>query len=215
MKYETNDKIVPVIVAIGDHVRLSERDFKELFGDDYGELTKVLTLGQEGEWLTEERIVITSNGRATEVPIIMPFVKKTEICLCSSTLAKLKLKADLKAPNGAYRSDRVWLSYGVLGKRIEKRNSVFRPLRHLHVPLDVRNVYNLALGDTVIAEINGKRGVILDQVVVVDSPNALGKELELHVDKDEAFAFGVFEEQTYAKVYTKRKEQDDNTESEN
>ena len=86
MNFEVNDKIVPIIVAIGDHVRLSERDFKELFGDEYGELTKALTLGQEGEWLTEERIVITSNGRATEVPIIMPFVKKTEICLCSSTL---------------------------------------------------------------------------------------------------------------------------------
>lgn len=209
MNFEVNDKIVPIIVAIGDHVRLSERDFKELFGDDHGELTKVLTLGQEGEWLTEERIVITSNGRATEVPIIMPFVKKTEICLCSSTLAKLKLKADLKAPNGAYRSDRVWLSYGVLGKRIEKRNSAYRPLRHIHIPLDVRNVYDINLGDTVIAEINGQRGVVLDQVVVVDSPNGLGKEIELHVDKDEAYAFGVFEDRTYAKVYIKKEQPND------
>lgn len=211
MNFEVNDKIVPIIVAIGDHVRLSERDFKELFGDDYGELTKVLTLGQEGEWLTEEKIVITSNGRATEVPIIMPFVKKTEICLCSSTLAKLKLKADLKAPNGAYRSDRVWLSYGVLGKRIEKRNSVYRPLRHIHIPLDVRNVYDINLGDTVIAEINGQRGVILDQVVVVDSQNPLGKEIELHVDKDEAYAFGVFEDMTYAKIYIKKEQSNENT----
>lgn len=211
MNFEVNDKIVPIIVAIGDHVRLSERDFKELFGDDHGELTKVLTLGQEGEWLTEERIVITSNGRATEVPIIMPFVKKTEICLCSSTLAKLKLKADLKAPNGAYRSDRVWLSYGVLGKRIEKRNSVYRPLRHIHIPLDVRNVYDINLGDTVIAEINGQRGVVLDQVVVVDSQNPLGKEIELHVDKDEAYAFGVFEDRTYAKVYIKKEQPNDDT----
>ena len=211
MNFEVNDKIVPIIVAIGDHVRLSERDFKELFGDDHGELTKALTLGQEGEWLTEERIVITSNGRATEVPIIMPFVKKTEICLCSSTLAKLKLKADLKAPNGAYRSDRVWLSYGVLGKRIEKRNSVYRPLRHIHIPLDVRNVYDINLGDTVIAEINGQRGVVLDQVVVVDSPNPLGKEIELHVDKDEAYAFGVFEDMTYAKIYIKKEQSNENT----
>ena len=211
MNFEVNDKIVPIVVAIGDHVRLSERDFKELFGDDYGELTKVLTLGQEGEWLTEEKIMITSNGRATEVPIIMPFVKKTEICLCSSTLAKLKLKADLKAPNGAYRSDRVWLSYGVLGKRIEKRNSVYRPLRHIHIPLDVRNVYDINLGDTVIAEINGQRGVILDQVVVVDSQNPLGKEIELHVDKDEAYAFGVFEDRTYAKVYIKKEQSNENT----
>lgn len=211
MNFEVNDKIVPIIVAIGDHVRLSERDFKELFGDDYGELTKVLTLGQEGEWLTEEKIVITSNGRATEVPIIMPFVKKTEICLCSSTLAKLKLKADLKAPNGAYRSDRVWLSYGVLGKRIEKRNSVYRPLRHIHIPLDVRNVYDINLGDTVIAEINGQRGVVLDQVVVVDSQNPLGKEIELHVDKDEAYAFGVFEDMTYAKIYIKKEQSNENT----
>lgn len=211
MNFEVNDKIVPIIVAIGDHVRLSERDFKELFGDDYGELTKMLTLGQEGEWLTEERVVITSNGRATEVPIIMPFVKKTEICLCSSTLAKLKLKADLKAPNGAYRSDRVWLSYGVLGKRIEKRNSVYRPLRHIHIPLDVRNVYDINLGDTVIAEINGQRGVVLDQVVVVDSQNPLGKEIELHVDKDEAYAFGVFEDMTYAKIYIKKEQSNENT----
>ena len=211
MNFEVNDKIVPIIVAIGDHVRLSERDFKELFGDDYGELTKVLTLGQEGEWLTEEKIVITSNGRATEVPIIMPFVKKTEICLCSSTLAKLKLKADLKAPNGAYRSDRVWLSYGVLGKRIEKRNSVYRPLRHIHIPLDVRSVYDIKLGDTVIAEINGQRGVVLDQVVVVDSQNPLGKEIELHVDKDEAYAFGVFEDMTYAKIYIKKEQSNENT----
>lgn len=211
MNYQVNDKIVPVIVAIGDHVRLSERDFKEMFGNDYGELTKVMSLGQEGEWLTEEKIVVTGNGHIAEIPIIMPFVNKTEVCLCSSTLQSMRLKADLKAPNGAYRSDRVWLSYGVLGKRIEKRNSVYRPLRHIHIPLDVRNVYDINLGDTVIAEINGQRGVILDQVVVVDSTNPLGKELELHVDKDEAFAFGVFEDRTYAKVYIKKEQTNDDT----
>ena len=211
MNYGVNDKIVPVIVAVCDHVRLSERDFKEMF-ECYGDLTKVADLGQDGEWLTEEKIVITSNGHIAEIPIIMPFVKKTEVCLCSSTLQRLQLKADLKVPNGAYRSDRVWLSHGVLGKRIEKRNSVYRPLRHIHIPLSVREVYGINLGDTVIAEINGNRGVILDQVVVVDSQNPLGKEIELHVDKDEAFAFGVFEDLTYAKVYIKKEQSDGNKE---
>ena len=210
MNYEANEKIVPVIVAMCDHVRLSERDYKKLFGE--AELIKKTDLGQQGEWLSHETIIVDmGNKRSVSLPIIMPSVAKTEVCVCSSTLQNLRGKADLKAPGKAYRSDRVWLSRDMLGERIEKRNSVYRPLRHIHIPLSVREVYGINLGDTVIAEINGQRGVILDQVVVVDSQNPLGKEIELHVDKDEAFAFGIFEDMTYAKVYIKKEQQNDDT----
>lgn len=210
MKYETNDKIVPVIVAMDDHVRLSNKDFKTLFGER--ELTMRNKLGQEGEWIANEKVFADmGNGNIVSLNVVMPCVDKTTVLLCSSTLAKLGGKADLISPDSAPRSDRIVLqSVDEPFGYVTKRNAVLRPMRHLHVPLEVRNVYDLALGDTVIAEINGKRGVILDQVVVVDSKNALGKEIELHIDKDEAYAFGVFEEQTYAKIYTKRKEQNDN-----
>lgn len=210
MKYETNDKIVPVIVAMDDHVRLSEKDYKTLFGER--ELTMRNKLGQEGEWIANEKVFADMGDEIVTLNVVMPCVDRTKVSLCSSTLAKLGGKADLIAPDGAPRSNRVVLqSVDDPSRFVKKRNAVLRPMRHLHVPLEVRNVYDLALGDTVIAEINGKRGVILDQVVVVDSKNPLGKEIELHIDKDEAYAFGVFEEQTYAKIYTKRKEQNDNT----
>lgn len=208
MDYEVIGKIVPVIVAMDDHVRLSEKDYKTLFGNKT--LTKVADLGQEGEWIAEEKLFADmGNGAIAPVNVVMPCIpSKTRVSLCSSTLARLGGKADLIAPDGAPRSDRIFLESTIEPfNHIQLRNSVLRPLRHLHVPLAVRDVYGLCLGDTVIAEINGNRGVVLDQVVVVDSPNLLGKEIELHIDKDEAFAFGVFEEQTYAKIYVKQKEQ--------
>lgn len=210
MNYQPNDKIVPVIVAMEDHVRLNKKDYCALFGDK--ELTKAQDLGQEGEWLANECVFANMGGQNATLRVVMPCGTKTKVSVCSSTLARLNGRADLVAPDGAPRSDRVVLESAIepFG-HVELRNAVLRPLRHVHIPLDIRNVYDLALGDTVIAEINGKRGVVLDQVVVVDSPNALGKEIELHIDKDEAFAFGVFEDMTYAKLYIKQKEQADDS----
>ena len=99
---------------------------------DKSELIKKTDLGQQGEWLSDETIIVDmGNKRIVSLPIIMPCVTKTEVCVCSSTLQNLRGKADLKAPGKAYRSDRVWLSRDMLGERIEKRNSVYRPLRQV------------------------------------------------------------------------------------
>lgn len=204
MKYETNNKIVPVICVMQDNIRLSAKDYKTLFGDK--ELEKESDLGQEGEWLAKERLFVEmGNGKHAELSVIMPCVAKTTISMCSSTLARLGGKADLVAPDKAMRSDRCMIENPdpYHNNVLEKRNSIMRPMRHIHLPIEIREVYGINLGDTVIAEINGKRGVILDQVIVVDSANRLGKELELHIDQDEGYAFGVFEDMTYAKIYVK------------
>ena len=207
MNYEQNEKIVPVICVENDHVRFSEEDCVELFGTTC--LPKLKDLGQEGEWLSDEKVYIEmENGQHVEASVIMPCVKKTVVFLCSSSLAKLGGKADLVSPEEKPKSTRCAIinadpcRHAIL---IKKTNSVARPKRHIHIPPEVRLVYGIDLGDTVIAEINGTRGVILDQVVVCDSQNQLGKEIELHVDKDEGFAFGVFEDLTYAKIYVKKK----------
>lgn len=204
MNYEQNEKIVPVICVMEDYARLSEEDCVELFGTTC--LPKRKDLGQDGEWLADERLYVEmENGIHAEVAVIMPCVNKTEVCLCSSTVAKLGGRADLVAPNEKAKSTRVAITNPdpYHNAVLARNNAVKRLIRHIHLPKEVRDVYGIKLGDTVIAEINGKRGVVLDQVVVVNSHNQLGKELELHVDKDEGFAFGVFEDMTYAKIYVK------------
>ena len=207
MNYEQNEKIVPVICVQNDHVRLSEEDCIELFGTTC--LPKLKDLGQEGEWLANEKLYVEmENGQHVEVSVIMPCVKRTIVFLCSSSLMKVGGKADLVSPDGKAKSTRCMLinpdpCHNTI--LIKKSNYVMRPMRHIHIPPEVRLVYGIDVGDTVIAEINGTRGVILDQVVVCDSQNQLGKEIELHVDKDEGFAFGVFEDLTYAKIYIKKK----------
>lgn len=204
MDYKVNDKIVPVICVMEDHIRLSKEDCLELFGTT--DLPKKKDLGQEGEYIAENRLFVEmESGKHAEVAVIMPCARKTEVCLCSSTVALLNGKADLVAPNQKAKSTRVAIENPdpTHPAFLVRNNAVKRLLRHIHLPKEVRMVYGLELGDTVIAEINGKRGVILDQVVVVNSDNQLGKELELHVDKDEGFAFGAFEDMTYAKIYVK------------
>lgn len=207
MNYEQNEKMVPVIVVMGDHIRLSKEDCIELFGTT--DLPKLKDLGQEGEWVANKKLFVEmESGKHAEVSVIMPCVNRTEVCLCSSTVAELGGKADLVAPNKRANSTRCAIENpdpAHVGY-IVRNNSVKRLKRHIHLPKEVRMVYGIELGDTVIAEVNGQRGVILDQVVVVASDNQLGKELELHVDKDEGFAFGVFEDLTYAKIYVKKKE---------
>lgn len=206
MNYEQTEKMVPVICVMEDHVRLSEEDCVALFGTT--ELAKLKDLGQEGEWVAKNKLFVEmENGKHAEVVVIMPCVNKTEVCLCSSTVARLDGRADLVAPNKRANSTRVAIenpepTHNVV---LARNNAVKRLIRHIHLPKEIREIYGVEIGDTVIAEINGKRGVILDQVVVVNSTNRLGKELELHVDKDEGFAFGVFEDMTYAKIYVKSK----------
>ena len=204
MDYRANDKIVPVVCVMPDHVRLSKKDCIALLG--HAEPSVEQRLGQKGEYLTSEKIEVEfKNGQTAMLPIIMPFVNKTVVSLCSSTLARLGGKADLKRPSGAPCSDRCVLRYVDVYRNeyVEKRNAVIRPLRHVHIPLSVREVYGIALGDTLIAEVNNDRGVILDQVYVEDSDNVLGEEIELHIDKDEGYAFGISEGLTYAKLYLK------------
>lgn len=207
MNYEQNEKMVPVICVMEDHVRLSEEDCLALF--DTTDLPKLKDLGQEGEWVANERLYVEmENGKHAEIAVIMPCVNRTTVHLCSSTVARLDGRADLKSPAERPNSTRCALENPdpFHNHILIRNNAVIRPKRHLHLPKEIREVYGIELGDTVIAEINGKRGVILDQVVVVNSHNQLGKELELHVDKDEGFAFGVFEDMTYAKIYVKKKE---------
>jgi propanediol utilization protein len=206
MNYEQNEKMVPVICVMEDHIRLSEEDCRELFGTT--DLPKLKDLGQEGEWISTKKLFVEmESGKHAEVSVIMPCVNRTEVCLCSSTVAMLGGKADLVAPNRRANSTRIAIENPEPGNNgfITRNNAVKRLLRHIHLPKEIRDVYGIELNDTVIAEVNGKRGVILDQVVVVNSENKLGKELELHVDKDEGFAFGVFEDLTYAKIYVKKK----------
>ena len=75
MNYEQNEKIVPVICVMEDYARLSEEDCVELFGTTC--LPKRKDLGQDGEWLADERLYVEmENGIHAEVAVIMPCVPR-------------------------------------------------------------------------------------------------------------------------------------------
>jgi len=167
------------------HVHLCRKDLDTLFGAGH-ELTfhKELMGGQFAA--TETVTLVGRNSSTLKARVLGPLrvATQAEISVTDSRAlgitAPLRDSGDIKdseaitliGPKGA-----VYLNEGCIAAR-----------RHIHMPPSDASRFGVKDKDTVSAEVEGPRGGILKEVLVRVDPSFT---LEMHIDTDEANAFGI------------------------
>jgi len=168
------------------HVHLSQGDLDRLFGPGYS-LRPRNPLSQPGQFAAEERLdVLGPKGELKGVRVLGPVRRQTQVELGVSDLIKVgiaplvRMSGDLDGTPGCTLrgpAGQVTLSTGVIAAA-----------RHLHLSPFQASCYGLRDGQAVSLRADGPRPGVLEQVICRVGE---GHDLEVHLDTDEANAFGI------------------------
>lgn len=179
---------VDVKVAVSArHLHVSAEDFLSLFGPDQ-ELTSLREISQPGQFAAEQQVrVVGPAGAIDEVRIVGPARSHTQIELAASDYRDLGIDAPVRHSGDLTGSAGIRLE-GPAGS-LDLNKGAIITARHLHLGPNCSARLGLADGDRVDLIVgDGERRCTLSQVPVrAGERNAT----ELHIDTDEAHAFGV------------------------
>lgn len=177
---------VPVAVS-NRHIHLCEADIHRLFGPKH-QLTSDRPIEQPGQFAAHERLrVVGPAGAIADVRVVGPARKATQVELAASDAKAIGVSAPVR-PSGATVGSAPVRLEGPAGA-IDLPGGAIIAARHLHVSVGDGARMGLSDGDRVTLLIgSGDRRATVHDVLV-----RLGKRhaTELHVDTDEARAYGV------------------------
>lgn len=168
------------------HLHITEEDLWILFGKGY-KLEKYRDLKQPGEFASTAQITIVGpKMRAiTGVRILGPTRKFTQVELARTDGIQLGIDLPLRE-SGDLRGAALLTLVGPVGS-ITKECAI-KAKRHIHMsPSDAQN-FGVSDKDIVSVKVLGDEGGTFDEVVVRVKENFA---LEMHIDTDEANAFGI------------------------
>ncbi|HZG71949.1 MAG TPA: phosphate propanoyltransferase [Chondromyces sp.] len=176
---------VPIGVS-NRHIHLSQKDLNALFGEDY-QLTKLKDLKQPGQFAANETVtLIAPKGEMSGVRILGPVRSRTQVEISMTDCFKLGVPALIR------ESGKVTDTPGMILKgpkgMVELKEGVIVAHRHIHVPPEFSEKFQLKDKEMVEVEVGGERKTIYSNVLIRVSDNY---ELEMHLDTDEANAAGV------------------------
>ena len=169
------------------HIHISLEDLERLFGPG-SRLTPERSITQPGQFAARERVRVTGpKGSIDGVRIVGPARPRTQVELASSDCRLLGVSAPTRASGSTEGSAPIRLE-GPEGS-IELPEGAIIAARHVHLsPADATR-FGLADGDRVMVTLGrgDRRGTLPDVLVRAGEKHAT----ELHLDTDEAHAFGV------------------------
>jgi len=171
------------------HIHLCQKDAELLFGKGF-KFEILRPLSQPGQFATTTKVKIKSGGRILEVRVLGPYREFTQMEVAPSDLYYLQTTAPQKisAQNDGGKIEII----GPKGKIV--RQALILHQRHIHLTKEDLEKLKQKLGanlhntDVVRLKIKGKRGGILDNVVLRVSEKA---NFRAHIDIDEVNALGV------------------------
>ena len=164
------------------HVHLSERDFKELFGEN--KLTKYTDLTQPGQYACNEKVnLITEKGRINNVRVLGPLRNYTQVEISKSDSYVLGLNPPVRESGDLKGAEDIKIEYK--DKIIEVKECCIIADRHIHINEEDSLKYNLKDKQIVKLKVFGEKGGILDNVKVKVMKEAY---FECHLDLDDANA---------------------------
>jgi propanediol utilization protein len=176
---------IPVSVS-NRHVHLSEKDLEILFGKGY-KLTKIKDLSQPGQFAAKETVIIAGpKGVIEKVRILGPTRKQTQVEVSMTDTYKLGVKAPVRDSGDLIGSAPITI-IGPKGS-VYLSEGLIIAKRHIHMTTYEASRFNLRDKQIVKVKIVGERGGIFDEVLVRVSDNYA---LDMHIDTDEANAFGI------------------------
>jgi len=175
---------VPVGVSV-QHVHLSQEHVEALFGPGY-QLTPIREL-QPGQYSAKECVTIAGpRGVMQNVRVLGPPRGQTQVEISRSSAYILGLDPPVRDSGNLAGTPGVVL----IGPRqaINLDEGVLLSWRHIHMPLDIANLWGLKDRELVRVRTEGERRVIFDRVLIRVNPLY---KLEMHIDTDEANAAGL------------------------
>ncbi len=177
---------VPIGVS-NRHIHVSPEDFEQLCGAGK-QPTPEHPIRQPGQFAARERIrVVGPKGAIDAVRIVGPARATTQVELAAGDCRAIGIEAPIRGSGHTTGSAAVRLE-GPIGS-LELSEGAIVPARHLHLaPADAARL-GFADGDRVTVALGhgDRRGTLPDVLVRTGEKHAT----ELHVDTDEALAFGV------------------------
>jgi len=179
-------KIMVPIAMSNRHIHLSQKDLEILFGEGH-ELTKFKDLSQPGQYACEEKVDITGpKGTIKGVRILGPVRPETQLEVSVADSFALGVKPPVRDSGDIKDSPGVTLT-GPKGQ-VEIPEGAIVASRHIHMHTSDAEKFGLKDKDEVQVKVDGKRGLIFDNVLVRVSDKYA---LEMHVDVEEGNAAGV------------------------
>ncbi len=172
-----------MVEASARHVHLTSEDVEKLFGKGM-KLTKKRDLSQPGEFLSEQRVkLVTPKGEITNVAVLGPERKATQVELSVTDTRTLGLKAPVNlsgdltgAADVLIFSDKAY---------IDAKQSVIVAQNHIHMtPADAEK-FGVKNSQHVRVKVESERPVTFEDVVIRVNENF---SLAMHIDFDEANA---------------------------
>ncbi|MFV0247251.1 MAG: phosphate propanoyltransferase [Mycoplasmatales bacterium] len=166
------------------HVHLSQEDVNALFGEGH-ELTFVRELSQPGQYLSEERVsVVTEGGRLDNVAVLGPVRPSSQVEVSATDCRTLKAKAPF-AQSGDL-SSATEVSIEANGNSV-KGNYLIIAKNHIHVSQEDGDKYGIKDGDLCSVTVGTDRKVQFHNVLLRVSDKFCTR---MHIDFDEANAIG-------------------------
>lgn len=182
---EKFQRSVPIGVS-NRHIHLDRADMDILFGQD-SELTFKKELGQPGQYAAEETVTLHGpKGELGRVRVLGPLRSASQMEISVTDGFALGVRPPIRE-SGKIEGTPGLTIVGPKGT-IEKDTGTIAALRHIH--LDPETAQRIGVKDKqmVKVEIPGLRGGILHNVLIRVSEQFAP---EMHIDVDEANAFGV------------------------
>ena len=188
IKEEAAKQTCSVPVGISNrHVHLDRKDMDALFGVG-SELTPKKALGQPGQYAAEEMVTLEgSKGKIGKVRVLGPLRGATQVEISMTDSRALGVAAPVRESGKIENTPGLRL-IGPCGS-VEIKQGVIAALRHIHVTPYMAEALDLTDGQMVSVEVgNETRGGRMDRVLIRVSDKFAP---EMHLDVDEANAFGV------------------------
>lgn len=168
------------------HVHLSQADMEILFGPG-AKLTPKRELSQWGQFLAEERVnLIGSRSKKSNVAVLGPVRKDTQVELSRSDCIELGIQAPIRESGDVEGSGSITIE-GSCGS-LFIRQGVIIAQNHIHVPSNLAKSLGLMDKERVSVHVLSERPVIFRNVIIRVSDDF---RFRMHIDFDEANAANV------------------------
>ena len=182
---EKFQRSVPIGVS-NRHIHLDRKDMDILFGQD-SELTFKKELGQPGQYACEETVTLHGpKGELSRVRVLGPLRSESQVEISVTDGFALGVRPPIRESGKLAGTPGVTIK-GPKGT-IEKDTGTIAALRHIHLPPEDAQRMGVRDKQMVKVEIRGPRGGIFHNVLIRVSEQFAP---EMHIDVDEANAFGV------------------------
>ncbi|SHK33282.1 phosphate propanoyltransferase [Paramaledivibacter caminithermalis] len=177
--------LVPVGLS-NRHIHLSKEHIDILFGEGH-ELTKFKDLSQPGQYACEEKVDLVGPKKTIKgVRVLGPARPNTQVEVALADGFVLGVKPPVRDSGDIAGSPGLKI-VGPKGE-VEIEEGVIAAARHIHMHTSDGEKFGINDKDIVKVRIEGKRGLIFENVLARVNPNYA---LEFHVDLEEGNAAGL------------------------